>query len=251
MGSVIGSIREETPKFRVLEQFSDPIQCELRQYDSKVLATYTYDPSIEDNGKAFNALARYIGVFQVPENTARSTSSETGPEKIAMTAPVLMGSTTPTTAKPEKIAMTAPVLMGTSSSQSNGNNSKVTYIGSDGKVRTEAPLGLSMEKGNKEVMAFVLPSQYTIQTAPVPTNPRVVIVEEPARKALVHSFSGYTSQQICNEKGNFLLDIMKKHQLKVHEIMKDHKKPWYTGQFNPPWTPGPLRTNEIYIWLSD
>jgi len=72
-----------------------------------------------------------------------------------MTAPV-------TEQTPEKIAMTAPVLEGASSN--------------DNQTRS---------------IAFVMPSEYTLDTLPIPNDSRVELVEVPGRTVAVRKFGWY------------------------------------------------------------
>ena len=97
MGMIFGKIDVECAKHTILypPSFAQHNDYSLRKYAPHVLASVPSDAAQEN--EMFRILARYIGVFGTPENTALST-----PETIAMTAPVL--------STPETIAMTAPVL---------------------------------------------------------------------------------------------------------------------------------------------
>jgi len=73
MGSVLGRVSEETPKFALVKKTDS---YELRKYQ-KMFVAETRDQKDKD---AFWKLAGFIGVASVPQNKAR--------ESIAMTAPV-------------------------------------------------------------------------------------------------------------------------------------------------------------------
>jgi len=77
MGSVFGTVGEETPKFEVLRSGEG---YEVRRYAACTAVETTGSNPAEDN-KSFGRLAKFIGVFGSPENAAV--------EKIAMTAPVV------------------------------------------------------------------------------------------------------------------------------------------------------------------
>lgn len=71
---------------------------EIRQYPPYLLAEVQMDSN--GDGRAFNALAKYIGVFGNPENE--------GKKPMAMTAPVTLSPRVPL--RGEKLAMTSPVV---------------------------------------------------------------------------------------------------------------------------------------------
>jgi hypothetical protein len=87
MSTVFGSISVETPKFSILKSY---LQCEIRIYESCILAT-TKTNSWSENG-AFRRLANYI--FGNEE------------KKISMTAPVISTSNTMSFVLPSKYKLT-------------------------------------------------------------------------------------------------------------------------------------------------
>ncbi|KAF8042250.1 hypothetical protein BT93_A0772 [Corymbia citriodora subsp. variegata] len=109
MGSVLGRISVETPKYQVL---SSCAEYEIRHYAPSVVAEVTYTPSQYNGNRdgGFRALADYIGALGNPQNAR--------PEKIAMTAPVIT--------KSEKIAMTAPVITQGPTGGGEGEDEAVT-----------------------------------------------------------------------------------------------------------------------------
>jgi len=97
MGSIFGRTGVEEPTYSVLHKASTGY--EVRQYPAYFIAEVPHS----NDGNDFRALARYIGVFGVPENEPR--------KPLAMTAPVLMDPTsTSSSSNGQKIAMTAPVI---------------------------------------------------------------------------------------------------------------------------------------------
>ncbi|CAK0901161.1 unnamed protein product [Prorocentrum cordatum] len=90
------------------ESLRSQIVVPLLRYAPSVVAETNFDGAWGSNnvGSPFGALARYIGVFGTPQNTAAGGASA---QPIAMTAPVLV-SPQPQGA-PEAISMTAPVLV--------------------------------------------------------------------------------------------------------------------------------------------
>merc|ERR1740115_681809 len=86
MGMVLGIVREEMPRHEVL---SRKVHYEVRSYAASLVAECKYAGEWGSKGSdnsPFGILARYIGVFGVPQNERSSG----GPEPIAMTAPVLV-----------------------------------------------------------------------------------------------------------------------------------------------------------------
>jgi hypothetical protein len=122
-------------------------------------------------------------------------------ESIEMTTPV-------TTTRSEKIAMTAPVE--------------------------------TSRKGDDMVMAFMMPSQYTLETLPEPTDPQVLIRSVPERVMAVIKFSGSWSEEHFQEQTGILQEWLRKHDVKAISAP-------VTARYNAPWTPWFMRRNEVQI----
>jgi effector-binding domain-containing protein len=125
-----------------------------------------------------------------------------GAMKVAMTAPVTQQ------AASEKIAMTAPVTQ-----QADGDVYRIT---------------------------FVLPSQYTLESAPVPTNPDVRLVQVPARRVVAVRYSGLWSAENYKEA---LAELTAFAQLRGLKLTGE---PLY-ARYDPPFMPWFLRRNEILV----
>ena len=89
-------------------------------------------------------------------------------------------------------------------------------------------------------MAFALPSSYTKETVPVPTNPSVRIDVQPEQTMAVLRFSGRTSDIKDQKYIQDLLAVLKKHNIKV-------KGQPILMRYNSPFTPGFLRRNEVAV----
>lgn len=131
------------------------------------------------------------------------SGDNSGKREIAMTAPVLEAQTG------AEIAMTAPVL------QNDGAN------------------------GQSE-MAFILTSDFTPETAPLPEDPQVSLATVPARRVAVISFSGRVND-----------DMVADNEAKLQKWIADNglqaTGPAELAQYNPPWTIPAMRRNEILI----
>ena len=127
-----------------------------------------------------------------------------GKTEIAMTAPVLQSAEEGTA-----IAMTAPVLQS---------------FGSD---------------GTRE-MVFVLTEEFTLETAPKPTNPQLRLAQIPARRVATIRFSGFFRDAAIADNTDLLEAwIMQQGLTPVG--------PPESAGYNPPWTLPPFKRNEVLI----
>jgi hypothetical protein len=122
--------------------------------------------------------------------------------KMAMTAPVAQ------TPSSEKIAMTVPVQQG--------------------------------ESAEGWRVAFMLPSQYTIETAPVPSDDRVQIRAMPGRLMAVLRYSGRWTDSNFEKKTSLLGAAVD-----VQSI--DRIGEFQSAFYNPPFMPPFMRRNEVMV----
>jgi DNA gyrase inhibitor GyrI len=90
------------------------------------------------------------------------------------------------------------------------------------------------------LMAFVLPQNYTVSSAPTPLDSAVLIKDIPSKKVAVIKYSGSLSEQGIEEKSEEL----------KHWLFKKGYKPISTSRsaaYDPPWTLPFLRRNEVHI----
>lgn len=179
---------------------------------------YAYNVSSKREGWE---VRRYAGVVAVqtvglvPDKCFMSLAKYIGvfstPENTSKKgAPEAIAMTTPVVSRPEKIAMTTPVVTSKS-----------------GKSQSS--------------MQFVLPSQYQlVEQVPVPTNPNLQLVQLPPRDMAVIQFSGYCDDDSAVSKYNELVGMMVGSGV---EAIGD----WELHRFNPPYTLGPFRHNEVCI----
>lgn len=124
------------------------------------------------------------------------------PERIAMTAPVTLEPS------PENIAMTAPVVV--------------------------------ESKDKRWRVHFVMPAGYTLNSLPIPNDPRVSLREIAEQKTAVIVFSGFAGEEKVKDKTLALLDWIKSRGLEAISTPQ-------LARYNPPWTLPFLRRNEILI----
>lgn len=126
-----------------------------------------------------------------------------GSTKVSMTAPVVQQPV------PEKVSMTAPV------------------------VQTS--------DGDHHVVAFVMPSEFTFENLPRPTDHTIRIREVPEAYAAVRQFSGRSSEEKFADQLSGLMS-----RLDEHPELVVVGSPRY-ARFDPPWKPGFLRRNEVLV----
>ena len=255
MGSLLGKISEETPKYRVLSDHAGPFQ--IREYEPNIVAEVTYDASSNNRGGGFMILTNYIGALGNPRNVkAGAANKGQVAEAIAMTAPVLMlkekneeevpetiAMTAPVlTMKKEKeeeevsetIAMTAPVLVTKEEEKKEYDTASSVDLVKEGQTEAE-------EKSSLMTMQFVLPSKYrSLGQVPRPIDPRVRVREVPPRKYGVVTFNGIANEKLEEKKVASLREALHVAGFKV-------TGPHILAQYNPPWTIPFLRTNEVML----
>lgn len=126
--------------------------------------------------------------------------------KVAMTAPVVQEQAT--------IAMTSPVV------QESG-----------------------VEPG-RQVIAFVMPAEFSVDTLPTPSDARVRVREVPDQVAAARRFTGRWSERIYQEQLAGLRAAVQQAGLEVIG-------PPRFARFDPPWTPWFLRHNEVVLPVSE
>jgi len=92
-------------------------------------------------------------------------------------------------------------------------------------------------------MSFVMPAGKSREEIPDPLDNRVRIVTIPEREVAVIRFRGYASQQEVDETMSLLQEGLKKAGIAAVG------QP-FLMRYNPPWTPGFLRRNEVGVEIS-
>lgn len=193
----------EEPKFEVLAQEAG---FELRQYAPLIVAETWVDGDMDAaSGKGFRVIADYIfGNNKSPQSNQSS--------KIAMTAPVTMAPQ----GQPSKLAMTAPVTV---------------------QPAPEAPDWMGAQRWRVQ---FVMPSQYTLATLPLPNSGSVTLRELPAKTVVVAKYAGFNTDNRIRQETQALLGWMQTRKLVA-------EGPAQLARYDPPWTLPMWRRNEIQI----
>jgi hypothetical protein len=123
-----------------------------------------------------------------------------------------------------KLAMTAPVAAQVSSE----------------KIAMTAPVAADTGADGPYTMSFFLPRTFTLETAPIPVDPRVELVNAPAAMMAALRFSGSRDDQRIDEFKARLLQALNSSE-------------WQTvGKpiayfYDPPWTIPSFRRNEVAV----
>ncbi|MEO1188414.1 MAG: heme-binding protein [Pseudomonadota bacterium] len=123
----------------------------------------------------------------------------------------------------DKIEMTAPV----------------TRVKSE-KIEMTAPVTRTMTDTDTWTVAFVMPSEWTMETLPMPNNPDVTIRQVPGELMATVKFSGIGREQTFEKKQIALESWIAEQGLEIVGA------PRYAG-YDAPWVPGPFRRNEVMI----
>lgn len=199
----------ETPRYEVEATLADGI--EVRSYAPMIVAetTVTTAEYRRAGNDAFRVLAGYI------------FGDNQGRRDIAMTAPVEQRRSADGT----EIAMTAPVEQRRAESGS--------------EIAMTAPV--EQRAGNEGwVVTFMMPAEWTMDTLPVPNDPRVTLREIPQRRIAAIRFSGTWSDRAFAEREAELKAAVARAGLEMVG------EPW-TARYDPPWTPWFMRRNEILV----
>ena len=130
-----------------------------------------------------------------------------------------------------------------SGSQNNGFQVLAGYIfgGNDQeqKISMTAPVATTMTGPQRE-MTFMMPSDFSLESLPKPLDDRVAFRSVPAYTAAVIRFSGRANGSMAEEKWLALKTYLEGTDWQI-------VGPPTLNQYNPPWTLGFLRRNEIIV----
>ena len=118
-----------------------------------------------------------------------------------------------------------------------GNNRAAT--GSNKKIAMTAPVTVQ-KTSTQWLVRFVMPSQYTLSSLPVPNNDQITLREVPSRKMAVITFSGLAWESRTTKKTEELLSWLTSKHLKPVGSPE-------LARYNPPWTLPFLRRNEVMV----
>ena len=132
----------------------------------------------------------------------------------------------------EKMAMTAPV----------GSRPADDSV----KMKMTAPVTSAPgeDKAGSYTYSFVMENKYSLETLPVPNDPRVRLRVLPERTVAVHRYSGTWSEDNYLEHERLLLDALAADGVSTHGVP-------VSARYNAPFTPWFMRRNEVMIEVDD
>ena len=111
------------------------------------------------------------------------------------------------------------------------------------KIEMTAPVISSpVEEGKEYVIAFTMPSKYTLETLPQPANKTISFRKVTRNKVAALRFSGNLNGKLASRKAKEL-------EIWLNENKYIKKTAFVFAQYNPPWIPGPFRRNEVWVEL--
>lgn len=198
----------EQPPYEVVGRVGD---AEIRRYAPQIAAEAVVEGPVETaRNEGFRRVAGYI----FGDNTAKAS--------VAMTAPVVQGREA--AGGSQSIAMTAPVVQ--------------ARAGRSESIAMTSPVVQQPAGAESWSIQFIMPSKYTMATLPQPNDPRVRLVEIPARTFAVVRFSGLGRE-----------DAVARHEKALDAALAGSS--WravgepVTWYYDPPWTVPFLRRNEV------
>lgn len=160
----------------------------------------------------------------VAQTTVQGSYGESLNSGFSIVAGYIFGGNT----KKESIAMTAPVVA------QKGEINKVSE-----NIAMTAPVVATTE-GDSQIISFGMPRSYTLETLPIPDDPRVKIVMIPAKKYAVMQFSWYRSDARVKNMQEKLISTL------ARDGVITGGSEAYAG-YNAPWTPPWMTRNEVLV----
>lgn len=110
----------------------------------------------------------------------------------------------------------------------------------DSKTKVAMTTPVFMDPSQSGQMSFVLPKDVAQSDVPQPRSDQVKIAERQAGRFAVYRFDGRLNRKTMEASSQRLRDWLQKEGLTPDGEME-------TAGYDPPWTPGPLRRNEVLI----
>jgi hypothetical protein len=109
------------------------------------------------------------------------------------------------------------------------------------KIEMTAPVtSFPVQEGKKYIIAFTMPSKYTLEKLPEPANKGISFRKVAGHKVAALRFSGYLNSKLASRKAKEL-------ETWLNENKYSKKNGIIFAQYNPPWIPGIFRRNEVLV----
>ena len=119
---------------------------------------------------------------------------------------------------------------------------------SDKKISMTTPVFMENDKADSAVqMGFVMPKDITVEGVPAPTGEGVDVRKRAGGRFAVLRFSGQLNAKSAKESESKLRTWMETKGLVADDSVEFSGVE--TAGYDPPFTPGPLRRNEVLIRL--
>lgn len=115
----------------------------------------------------------------------------------------------------------------------------VTYI-SRNSIAMTAPVIQEQQDPDSWIVSFVMPAGMRLSDLPLPADAQLSLRNAPAQDAVALQFSGIATEAKMHQQERELRAIMQHEHLRPAGPMR-------LARFDPPWTPGFMRTNEVVI----
>lgn len=112
------------------------------------------------------------------------------------------------------------------------------------KIAMTTPVATSSAAEGEVTLRFFFPSEFTLETAPQPNDPRVTILELPEQTLAVLRFSGSRDEEAVKAKNEQLLRALNETSWRASS------EP-FAFFYDPPWTLPFLRRNEVAVAVTD
>lgn len=188
----------------------------LMIYSGVAMAIEEPKYSVEKKTEAYEI--RKYGAVIIAETKIEASFDSAGNQAFRVLADYIFGNNK----SKEKIAMTAPV------SQQPASE----------KIAMTIPV-VQAKNADKFLVQFTMPASYTMETLPVPNDPRVQVRLVPERRIVAYTYSGSWSEERYNEKLKVFREALEKDGVVITG------EPEF-ARFNSPLSLWFLRRNEIW-----
>jgi hypothetical protein len=112
--------------------------------------------------------------------------------------------------------------------------------GASSKIAMTTPVESAPKGGGEFTVTFTMPPEYSMTELPRPNDARVSLRERPAQTLATARFSGVARKRDLTQLEEDLLKYLAQQGYRATSTVG-------VAQYDPPWTPGFLRRNELIV----